>query len=971
MSRNTAVALLATAAVVHAAFVATCGEITEGGGAFASCTSPRVYDSSKATTASPDEAKCCKAASFYCKDEKKCPHPTCLDGFQMETADNAERCSMDSTGVEKPCCDKDKFISHNAKCSEMMPSLFGEKWFCSTRYDSKNTCCLSKEERDAEVKATSFPETTAAAKQKDASASLACTVHCNKYMSGAGVNTLFVLPYAASATGTADQIEQTGMVCMPAKNGRSDMNPCMQIFLPVKVNKITNGLVEGDASAPLVTAPLVGEQLNIVNAPGFTCGTTGSFEVTEVSSTTSYTLKQVSAGSAFTCSSPVDGDTTCQDVDFSGSWPSGTSDPKLAECLKLQSFCTHKQTCLAGRDKDEDVVAAKLNLKTAADSLKTAGDLQATLLTKKGGMEAAKKILEGAKLSSEAALGNLQTEKARLGASLAQEQSTLNNDKAEEADEMSKSKRTKEDNTALADKITTGEAAVAAKRKLVDDNDAKIPPLLQEISIKSDAIQNKVNEIVAVADEITPATASVATLLTLVTAKAKLVTDVSCSFQPYVAASASLNDVTNSALCMIVKQPPTKVPDANPYSDLKNEIKLRAACEEITKLVAGGTSGVVPPPGGWVPTSLDWRKGLGQVECGYGSTYQSVAPNTELTLADFGRIEKKNIKTEVDCCMEAMKYETTPLSKGGSAVRFDLAADGTCRIDREVMLRGNLDGSGGHPLSKLVACGSSGYEDWMPVTSVSAQGVVTIPKGFTTFAPSKGVVIANAAEYTIKVGDTMRMNSPPGQTCGSNTESTYEVTAVASTTEFTLKIHNDDNNTPPTAVTDAAKCTIADSAEKNKYHKTPDAVIDYFYWKPAAGAADAANLKTAGVCTAKHGFTRVEGKNAKSVAISAISEDGVVTSGEFSAAPLVDDEMRIENAVDKTCSTVGVFKVTKVVSATTYTLKAVKSMTEEEAANCVIVSTTFNALKPLGRLPLGPEIPNRIQDNGECEDPNS
>ena len=43
-----------------ASFVATCGEITDGGLAFASCTGSRVYDSTKAATTSPDDANCCK-----------------------------------------------------------------------------------------------------------------------------------------------------------------------------------------------------------------------------------------------------------------------------------------------------------------------------------------------------------------------------------------------------------------------------------------------------------------------------------------------------------------------------------------------------------------------------------------------------------------------------------------------------------------------------------------------------------------------------------------------------------------------------------------------------------------------------------------------------------------------------------------------------------------------------------------------
>ena len=39
---------------------ATCGEITNGGAAFSSCTGSRVYDSTKAATTSPNDANCCK-----------------------------------------------------------------------------------------------------------------------------------------------------------------------------------------------------------------------------------------------------------------------------------------------------------------------------------------------------------------------------------------------------------------------------------------------------------------------------------------------------------------------------------------------------------------------------------------------------------------------------------------------------------------------------------------------------------------------------------------------------------------------------------------------------------------------------------------------------------------------------------------------------------------------------------------------
>ena len=98
-----------------------------------------------------------------------------------------------------------------------------------------------------------------------------------------------------------------------------------------------------------------------------------------------------------------------------------------------------------------------------------------------------------------------------------------------------------------------------------------------------------------------------------------------------------------------------------------------------------------------------------------------------------------------------MKYEGVDIKHGGAAIRFDVY-NGQCRLDRELMMRGNLDTSGGRPLSKLDHCGENGLNE----------------------------------------------NGSP-------------------------------NGNP----------------------------IDYFYWRPAAGAADAANLRSAGTCSIRHNFTRV------------------------------------------------------------------------------------------------------------------
>jgi len=156
------------------------------------------------------------------------------------------------------------------------------------------------------------------------------------------------------------------------------------------------------------------------------------------------------------------------------------------------------------------------------------------------------------------------------------------------------------------------------------------------------------------------------------------------------------------------------IPVTNPLANVSDLVKIRTSCEEITSLVAGGNSGATPPSGGWKPTSLGWHKGAGNIGCGWGSTFSNVAPNTDLTLSDFGRVEldpnqRQDITSEVDCCVEAMKYEGVGIARGGAAIRFDYY-NGRCRIDRELMMRGNLDTSGGRPLNKLHHCGEDGVD---------------------------------------------------------------------------------------------------------------------------------------------------------------------------------------------------------------------------------------------------------------------
>ena len=188
---------------------------------------------------------------------------------------------------------------------------------------------------------------------------------------------------------------------------------------------------------------------------------------------------------------------------------------------------------------------------------------------------------------------------------------------------------------------------------------------------------------------------------------------------------------------------PQEITPENPYSNLSNYTKLYQACSEITELIAGGNSGTKPPPGGWKPSSLGWRKGSGNIGCGWGSTFSDVKRNSPYTLEDFGRIEIGTYSgNEVDCCMEAMKYEATDIKHGGAAIRFDLY-NGRCRIDRELMMRGNLDTSGGRPLDRLDHCGEDGvdYFYWRPAAgaadaaNLQSAGICAIAYNFTRVIP--------------------------------------------------------------------------------------------------------------------------------------------------------------------------------------------------------------------------------------------
>jgi len=192
---------------------------------------------------------------------------------------------------------------------------------------------------------------------------------------------------------------------------------------------------------------------------------------------------------------------------------------------------------------------------------------------------------------------------------------------------------------------------------------------------------------------------------------------------------------------------PIHIPFDNPYYNISNKTSLLKACSEISNLNAGGSSGANPPIGGWKPTSLGWKKGSGNIGCGWGSTFSDVRKNSPFSLSDYGRVVISNFNgNEIDCCMEAMKYEAVDIKHGGSAIRFDVY-NGNCRIDREIMMRGNLDSSSGRSLDKLDHCGEDGKDFFYwrnaagsaDAANLQSSGICGISYNFTRVSPDNAI----------------------------------------------------------------------------------------------------------------------------------------------------------------------------------------------------------------------------------------
>ena len=157
------------------------------------------------------------------------------------------------------------------------------------------------------------------------------------------------------------------------------------------------------------------------------------------------------------------------------------------------------------------------------------------------------------------------------------------------------------------------------------------------------------------------------------------------------------------------------------YQDPNAEIKkvdAFAACDELDSLVQGGEGGAHPPEGGWQPTETGgWMKATGYPSCGWGSTYGHVKPGDGNAVESYGRVVFDGITTDRECCLKAAEFEGTPVGDGGAAIRFgveDTYANGNkrCFVDREMMMKGNLDTSSGRSAQNLGTCGDDDHLFW-------------------------------------------------------------------------------------------------------------------------------------------------------------------------------------------------------------------------------------------------------------------
>ena len=140
---------------------------------------------------------------------------------------------------------------------------------------------------------------------------------------------------------------------------------------------------------------------------------------------------------------------------------------------------------------------------------------------------------------------------------------------------------------------------------------------------------------------------------------------------------------------------------------------VRTACSGLSDLTAEnpwtcGTSEEARPPcvhdtpnnniGKWLLADAD----LG---CGWGSYYGKATPNYSGSGTPYTEYFY-NVANEQQCCEHAMSFQSSSSTQGGPALFFQLMEDGRCRVDREMIIYSQLDGSSGMSVKYQQRCGT-------------------------------------------------------------------------------------------------------------------------------------------------------------------------------------------------------------------------------------------------------------------------
>lgn len=180
----------------------------------------------------------------------------------------------------------------------------------------------------------------------------------------------------------------------------------------------------------------------------------------------------------------------------------------------------------------------------------------------------------------------------------------------------------------------------------------------------------------------------------------------------------------------------SSVPVKKSAAEICREIKDQLGSISASSL---GSNGAMRSRSSGETTHGRWMKTPGEIGCGWGSTLGGDFAGFRI------KREEKSVSDEDECCLHAMSFEGSPWTEGGSAVRFQYSpSDGMCRVDRETMVRGNLDRSSGLALRDTTLCGA-GTLYWRHATggadaaNLKGETLCQANNNFLTFTGSAAV----------------------------------------------------------------------------------------------------------------------------------------------------------------------------------------------------------------------------------------